>query len=55
MATDTDTVEIKSVGFRFGKSTLRLVTNRVLVPYSTILLPMLVDNEVTEIKGLVVK
>jgi hypothetical protein len=54
MATNTGTVEIKSVGFRFGKSTLRLGVNLVWVPYSTILLLTPVEYLVAEINDWVV-
>jgi hypothetical protein len=54
MTTDTDrgTVEKRSGGFLFGMRTLILGANLVWVSSSTILLPTLVENVMTENKGL---
>jgi MFS family permease len=54
MVTSTVSVPKRSIGFLIGMSMLMLGANVVWTSYNTILLPTLVENVVTESKGLVV-
>jgi MFS family permease len=54
MATASGVIAKRSIGFLFGMSALMLGANLVWVAYNSILLPTLVENVVTEGKGLVV-
>ena len=54
MTSTTVTIAKRSVGFLLGMCSLMLGANLVWVSYNTILLPTLVENVVTQQKGLVV-
>lgn len=54
MTTNPGAAEKRSIGFLFGMSVLMLGGNLVWVSYNSVLLPTLVENVVTENKGLVV-
>jgi len=54
MTTHPVSVAKRSIGFLFGMSLLMLGANVVWVSYNSVLLPTLVENVVTESKGLVV-
>jgi MFS family permease len=54
MTTSAIAITKRSVQFLLGMSTLMLGANLVWVSYNTVLLPTLVENVVTELRGLVV-
>jgi MFS family permease len=54
MPIPSDAAKKRSIGFLFGMSLLMLGANVVWVSYNSVLLPTLVENVVTESKGLVV-
>jgi MFS family permease len=54
MPIPSDAAKKRSIGFLFGMSTLMLGANLVWVAYNSVLLPTLVENVMTEGKGLAV-